>query len=545
MTECTIARARPTGRYSLAILSAAWLLVGAGPITGSGAAHATVFSDTVEAAKLLADWRYDEARAAIAKLRERAPNSAETRYLQAEMAFVDGAYQRAIEHLEGVEDTVARGAAGRLRELAASTLSVTHNFLHKDSPGGHFVIFYPPGRDELIVDLAGQALDAGYQAIGDDLGYRPTEKIRVELLARPSDLAQLSPLTEREIETTGTIALCKYGKLMVVSPRATLFGYPWMDTLVHEYTHYAISRVSHNKVPIWLHEGLARFEQARWRQQPTRTLSSIEQHLLAQALDRKKLISFDDMHPSMAKLPSQEAAALAFAEVYTMIGYIHERVGYRGIREIMAMHRRGVSAKRAVAEALDSDWRRAVRDWRKYLRGLGLQSSKTLAGRAGGKRIRFDKGGGDRVAENVGVDEVSSARARKHARLGGMLRARGMSEAAAVEYQKALAAVGRPEPFLAGKLSRTYLELGRYKDAIALAEPLTAADENDALPAVTLGMAYRELGRWTEARAAMEAAVRINPFDPAVRCALVDIYEHVNETTQAGRERTACRALAP
>ena len=41
----------------------------------------------------------------------------------------------------------------------------------------------------------------------------------------------MSTLTEKEIETTGTIALCKYGKLMIVTPRATVFGYPWMDTL--------------------------------------------------------------------------------------------------------------------------------------------------------------------------------------------------------------------------------------------------------------------------------------------------------------------------
>ena len=40
------------------------------------------------------------------------------------------------------------------------------------------------------------------------------------------------------------------------------------------------------------------------------------------------------------------------------------------------------------------------------------------------------------------------ARARKHARLGGMLRARRMLDAAVVEYEKALA-IGGPEPFVA------------------------------------------------------------------------------------------------
>ena len=57
-------------------------------------------------------------------------------------------------------------------------------------------------------------------------------------------------------------------ELMVVSPRATIFGYPWMDTLAHEYTHLLVSRISHDTVPVWLQEGLARFEQSRWRSAP-------------------------------------------------------------------------------------------------------------------------------------------------------------------------------------------------------------------------------------------------------------------------------------
>jgi len=35
-------------------------------------------------------------------------------------------------------------------------------------------------------------LDAAWQAIGDDLGLRPTDPIRIELLGAPSDLAKLS-----------------------------------------------------------------------------------------------------------------------------------------------------------------------------------------------------------------------------------------------------------------------------------------------------------------------------------------------------------------
>jgi len=512
----------------------------------------TEFGEIVKATRLLSQWRYEEARDHVAKLAAGAPDTVEARYLQAEIAFIDGAYERVIALLDGIGDEAAAGNVGRLRSLAASTYSITRTFASRESSGGHFVIFYPPGKDEVIVDLAGDVLEAAYRELGDDFDYRPKEKIRVELLSRPADLAKVSPLTETEIETTGTIALCKYGKLMVVSPRATIFGYPWMDTLVHEYVHYVVSRSSHDEVPIWLHEGLARFQQVRWRRGPDDRLSATDEHLLATALKSGRLITFDEMHPSMAKLPSQEAAALAFAEVYTMVSYIHERKGYDGIRRIIALTRSGKSARRAVAEVLGGRWSEVERDWKGYLRGRNLETSRALAGRASSRRIRFDKGGKKNggEAENVGVDEVASEKARKYARLGGMLRARGMSKAAAIEYEKALG-FSRDDPFIAGKLSRTYLELGEHDKAIKLAEPLHLADENDATPAVTLGLAYMALGQAEPARTAFEAALRVSPFDPAVRCSLADLYAPLKADSSlpadaarlAKRELEACRTL--
>jgi tetratricopeptide (TPR) repeat protein len=502
----------------------------------------------IKAARLLRDWRYEEARTLLDTLEARAPNAAETRYLAAELAFAQGVYPRALTLLEGVDDDIAGGNVGMLRSLAASTLEVTRDFASRPSSGGHFVIYYAPGKDEVIAELAGDVLEAAYRELGVDFGYYPAEPVRVELLGKPSDLARLSPLTEAEIETTGTIALCKYNKLMVVSPRATLFGYPWMDTLVHEYVHYVVSRLSYDTVPVWMHEGLARFQQTRWRMGPSTTLTGMDAQLLGTALKQRKLISFDDMHPSMAKLPSQEAAALAFAEVFTMIGYVHEQVGYEGIRQAVALQRDGRSARRAVAEVLGKPWATVERDWKVYLRRLDLTPPRALVagGRPTARRIRFDKGG--EHEENVGVEEVANAKAQKHARLGGMLRARGMLEAAALEYEKALAAApggqdALANPFIAGKLSRTYLEIGRAQDAIRLAGPLAQIDENDAGPAVTLGLAYLATQRPDEALASFEAALRVSPFDPTVRCNLGDLYATTGRAELARREREACTRL--
>src|SRR6185369_511005 len=343
--------------------------------------------------------RLDDARALLADLEKRAPGTPEVKWLGAELAFQTGDYAGASKLLDKVPDAAVDGMVGQTRKLAASTLGVTETYVDARSPKGHFLIRHAPGPDAAIAGLAGEVLDAAWDAIGDDLGLRPADAIRVELVGAPADLAKLSPLTEADIETTGTIALSKYNKLMVVSPRATIFGYPWMDTLAHEYTHLVVSRISHDTVPVWLQEGLARFEQTRWRRPPEVQLSATEQAILAAALRKGRLITFDEMHPSMAKLPSQEAAALAYAEVYTLVGWMQSKIGYRGIRDALVAQRDGKSARRAVAEALGMPWTAVEREWRAHLR---VSDSRARAG----KPIKFAKGGVN--SENVGLEQVNT-----------------------------------------------------------------------------------------------------------------------------------------
>jgi tetratricopeptide (TPR) repeat protein len=520
-----VSRARTRTRSLLALLL---VLLGS---TAHARRDRTVAGDVIKAARFLTTARLDDARAVLADLEKRAPDTAEVKWLQAELAFQTGDYAGAVAKLDKVPDDAVDGMAGQTKKLAQSTLATTEAFVEQLSPKGHFKIRYAPGHDAAIALLAGEVLDSAWESIGDDLGMKPGDPIRVELLGSPADLAKMSPLTEAEIETTGTIALSKYNKLMVVSPRATLFGYPWMDTLAHEYTHLVVSRIAHDSVPVWLQEGLARFEQTRWRRPPELQLASTEQALLAAGLKKGRLITFDEMHPSMAKLPSQEAAALAYAEVYTLVAWMQQKIGYKGLRDVLAAQRDGKSARRAVAEAMNLPWPSVEKEWRAHLK---IGDGKARAG----KPIKFAKTG--LASENVGVEAVSP-RARKHARLGGMLRARGMLEAAVAEYEKAVA-IGGPEAFTAGKLARTLVELGRNDRAIELAMPLVQADDRDATAAVTLGMARSARHEWPEAITAYEQALRVSPFDPQTRCGLAEAYAQMKDA-RAGRERTACDQL--
>jgi predicted Zn-dependent protease len=210
--------------------------------------------------------------------------------------------------------------------------------------------------------------------------------------------------------------------------------------------------------------------------------------------------------------------------------------GWDGLRKVLALEKDGKSAPRAVSEVLDSPWTKVQKAWKAHLKTIDLSAGKAV-GKGDGKRIRFDKGG-KRADDNVGVDAVANAKARKHARIGGMLRARAMLDAAAIEYEKALA-LAPGDAFVSGKLARTYVELGKYTEAIELVRPLVADNDQDPGLEVTLGVALAANADPQGASGAFEAAERISPFDPAVRCGLADAYGKIGDA-RAKREADAC-----
>jgi tetratricopeptide (TPR) repeat protein len=492
--------------------------------------------------RLLSEWRIEEAEHEIEALVRARPHDPDVALVDGDLKFQRGDYDGAVARLrEALEKHPGAGDMGdelrALRDLAQATAEVTHGFEEQRSSQGHFIVRYAPGKDALIAPYALEALESAWSALGDDFGDHPSasEPVRVEIYGDVGDLAKVSTLTLREIETSGTIALCKFNRLMIVSPRALIAGYPWLDTLNHEYTHFIVSRVSHNTVPIWLHEGLAKFEEHRWRAPGASGLTATMEHLLASGIARKHLITFEQMHPSMAKLPSQEDTALAFAEVYSVVEYLEQQVGWPGLRQIVAGLRAGKSDDAAVASVVGRDFDMFQRDWRAWLHGRKLRQRPGLIP----TELKFKKGDQDAPED---ASQIAEERGRKLARLGGLLRARHRLRAAAVEYEKAAALVGAGHPQVANPLARTWLELGDANRAIAAAQPMAELYPDLAAPAATLGEGYLKKGDYEKAAVHLEAALRISPFDPAIHCGLEKVFRQRGDQ-RAAREEAACRAL--
>lgn len=509
----------------------------------AGQAAIDVSRDLAAVQRQLDDWQLDEAAKIATDLNAALPDVPPVQAVVGAVKFHQGDYEGALRLLRRAAEG---GVVSPLLGLAESTWEETRGFVSKES--AHFVVRTPPGKDELLADIALWALEKAYDEVSTAFDYRPQHKIPVDILHDAKGLAQVSSLTVKEIQTSGTIALCKYNRLMVTSPKALARGYSWLDTLSHEFVHLVISEKSANTVPIWLHEGLAKYSESLWRGQPGLAMDASSENLLAEAVTSNKLITFEQMHPSMAKLPSQKDTALAFAEVFTVIEYMHqtyrqgEGSAYSSTNALLSQLRTGKEMDAALDAAIGTDLNGMQAGWTRYLkkRRFRLQpgaTPKRLKFVANARRGTVDH---DESEEDAALEEAQGKKGRRFVRLGNMLRRRGRLRPAALEYEKAVSEIPYVMPTLMNRLAGIQLELGAMDKAKAYLEKSVVAAPDDPQTHILLGrIAFRE-ERDAEARVHYERATWENPFNPEIHTALYRIGERVGDE----RLRTAAeRAL--
>jgi tetratricopeptide (TPR) repeat protein len=402
----------------------------------------------------------------------------------------------------------------------------------------HFQVAYPKGKDEVLVPYLLETLEAQRAALETDLKVAPPGKVRVEILPSVTDLARLSTLSEAEIRSSGTIALCKYGKLMLVSPKALVTGYDWLDTAAHEYTHFVVSRKAGPGAPIWLHEGVAKWWESRWRGAGGEDYSPSAAALVRRAIETNTLVTFEKMHPSMAKLPTQEMASLAYAQVLLAVEYLVQRGGTALVARVLDLVGTGTPADAAVAQALGTSWGEFNAQWRGHMATRPLPR-----GGAGAlRRLRFkdDPEQGGPWAEWADLPDQAS---RNHARLGQLLRERGRWVGARVEYRKALDRAGARVPILANQYAIAAIQTGRAADAERVL--LEAIGWTPDYAALRVQLARLLVGRkaFAEARAQLVLANRQDPFDPEIHAGLAMAAEALGDPGGASRERRFAEIL--
>jgi tetratricopeptide (TPR) repeat protein len=462
----------------------------------------------------------------------RSPGAPDTLLLQARTLFHEGRYDEAAGIVERLRDM---GAEIDEYTPYAATAAAAEGLKEARSTG--LLVRHDSGIDRVLSEEAVETLAASRQTYDRLFGGGPDHEIVLDIFPTARRFTAASGLPPEAVRTTGVIALSKWNRLLITSPRALARGYNWKDTVAHEYIHLVVSWRSGDRVPVWLQEGLAKHLEGEWRGGRTEYLSVQQQSLLAQAIREDAFVPFEKFQRSMAYLDSGEEAALAFAQVATMVHFMLNQAGDEVLPRLMDRIRDGQATEAAVAELAGFDDFAAFRQgWEGFIAKLPLVEKQLSA-----LPVLLD-GEGDELSSDSGF----SARADliKFARLGDLLREANRPEAALIEYEKAADPSSPPSPMLLSRRAICLRMMGRNKEALAIAEEGVSLYPEYPLLQVTTGELREALGMSAEALDAYRSAHDLNPFNPTVEQALARNYAALGQDAQAARHLRYANILA-
>jgi tetratricopeptide (TPR) repeat protein len=487
-------------------------------------------------------WDVSGASKALDELVQQNPDSAEAAYFRGRLLFEQGRYEEAVKAYGEAQERGAGRAVESDLHLARAAAEETKGDEVVES--AHFVLRTRPGKDTLLAPYALEALEKAYAGLTKDLGIQPGHKIRVEIYDSAKSLAHVSPLTVDQIKNSGTIALCKYSRLMITSPKALLRGYPWLDTVSHEFVHYLVTQKGRNTVPIWLQEGLAKFLETRWRGAPGMAVDELSLSLLQDAAKKGKLIPFARMHPSIAMLPTQEQAALAFAEVEAAIRLLYQRGGQTALTELVSAMAAGMGEEDAVAQAygksfadFEADWRAEVQ--RPRAKAVSAKAVRPLVA----KKLVFKEDAKGRAEppplEGMAGEVNGDQEGKRAARLGEIFYARRRWAAAAKEYGRARQRLSREVPQLSRRYAFSEMQLGHFAEAEEALRPAVERDPDDEAAQALYARVLVKRGALDKARVALDNGIAVDPFDPDLHATYLEVARGLKDPALEERERKA------
>jgi hypothetical protein len=278
-------------------------------------------------------------------------SGAEARRARALLAIHRADCRGAVDHLSGVSSDGLKGIE-ELREFVERCAGAqAGGFIEEDTARGLWVRLQDR-RDAAILPLLMNTLARARDAVEKNLGTKLARPLRVDLVRDLFSLSAVSGLPLESAETTGTVAVARFSRITMLSPRALRGDFAWQDTVAHEITHLVLSKATLDRAPLWLQEGVAKRQETRWR--PPRAFDDPDAATreARAAWLSGQAVGVDKLGPSIAMLSSADRARIAFAEVESLVDYIIERHGQRVLEALLRELRTAPSVESALRGTL-------------------------------------------------------------------------------------------------------------------------------------------------------------------------------------------------
>jgi hypothetical protein len=363
-------------------------------------------------------------------------------------------------------------------------------------------------HDRALAPLIFETVTKAREALTRDLGVDWPRPTRIVVVRDLLSLSAMTGLPYKSAQTTGTVAVAKWGRVTLLSPRASRDGYAWRDTLAHELTHLAVTRASRDRAPLWLQEGIAKREEVRWR-----AAGPFDDRPPAEAvvrLGQEHGVGFplDKLGPSIAMLPSADAAMVAFAEVTSFVRFYAQTEGADALPRLLAELKARKDPDDALIAATGMDLHGWDGKWHAY---IASQPREPLPAHWLGGEIRRG-------------EQAALRDARDRMRLAELLLARG-HPAQAVHELDQISATGdatgnswTTDPSVCSLRARALEAAGRRDESEPLVSDPTQVVASFGPWWAARGRAQRFRGDEPSANASFLEAVATDPLAPEAAC---------------------------
>jgi len=404
----------------------------------------------------------------------------------------------------------------------------------------HFQFVMDPDEAELIGPLAARVAEEAFDTLSARYAYTPPLPIRVEIFPRHADFSV------RTLGLTGLGALgVSFGSVLAMdSPSARPRGqFNWGATLWHEVAHAFHLGYTNHRIPRWLAEGMAVFEERHghpgWGHELTMTFLAARAQGMLRPVSRMNGSFMNPSYPGEVQNAYYQASLVA--------QYIEENMGFDAITGLLAGYRDGVPTPDLMRTVLGREPEAFDAEFEQYLddRFGSYISANHLPEVDEGHPVQAPRPRTRAEIEDLVVQDPSNALALLA--LGRRLAQEGDPQGAVVYLERSRSLM----PEYGGQdgahpaLARSYMELGDMERAHSTLTEFSRLNDKDE-------WAFGELARIREAQGDLSGAVAalrripwVHPYDATVYDRMANLGSQSGDWTSVVDSRTALLALNP
>lgn len=222
--------------------------------------------------------------------------------------------------------------------------------------GERFIIKHDP-KDAVLAPYFSEALEEMYAELCENFEVKLRKPTIIELFPEHDGFS---------VRVTGrpfiaTVGACTGRVIAMCAPRGRPpFGrFNWASVLRHEFTHTVTLAATENRIPHWMTEGLAVFEEPAPRSWETK-------QLLSDTVRRNRLFSLDSIDWGFMRPRRPSDRPLAYAQSEWMVEYIIERYRYQSILKFLKAFRDGLAQPAAFRQVLEIEPEQFDRDFKAW-----------------------------------------------------------------------------------------------------------------------------------------------------------------------------------